>query len=122
MTKVWRLLFWLVVAASLLMNAVVLGLYLRFGNLRGDSGFGGLPDGMRDELRAALRDHRRDLIRPLAELKSARRAMVEAVAARPFDRATVEAAMTRVREASLSLQQSAQTIMLDAVAEAAAKE
>jgi uncharacterized membrane protein len=121
MTRVWRALFWLVVGASLLMNAVVLGLFLRHGELRksfsgGDAGLASLPQDVQADLRAALRDHRQELQGPLAELREARRAMFDAAAVRPIDRPQAEAAMERVREASTALQLAAQMIMLNALA------
>lgn len=125
MTKLARALFWVVVCASLLANAVVLGLAWRAGEWReiangGTAGFADLPQPIRAEFRAVLRDNREALMSPLADLGDARRAMFEAAAARPYDRARVEAAMTRVREASAALQIEGQKLLLQAFDQAAA--
>jgi uncharacterized membrane protein len=124
--KALKVLFWLVVGASLLANAVVLGLLLRLGELRdiangGSAGFAGLPAGTRAEVREALGANREALAGPLAALGEARRAMFAAAAARPFDRAALDAAMAKVRDATLDLQEAAHAVMLDAYAGAAAE-
>ncbi len=125
MNKVLRVLFWLVVCASLLANAVVLGLTWRTGDIRaaingGTSGFTGLPAPIKAEFRAVLAENKRDLVRPLAALGQARREMFAAAAARPYDRAAVEAAMARVREASSTLQTEGQRLLLQSFDRAAA--
>jgi uncharacterized membrane protein len=124
MTKLLRVLFWILVCASLLANAVVLGVVWRAGELReiangGTRGFSDLPQPIRAEFRTLLRENREGLMAPLAELGEARRAMFEAAAARPYDRATVEAAMARVRAASTALQLKGQELLLRAFDEAA---
>jgi uncharacterized membrane protein len=125
-SRIWRVLFWLLVAASLLANAVVLGLALRMGEMRelangGSTGFTDLPRQTRAEVRGALRDNRAALAGPLTALGAARRAMFEAAAARPFDRAALEAAMARVRQATGEMQAAAHAVMLEAYARAAAE-
>jgi uncharacterized membrane protein len=117
MNPVLRVVFWVVIAASLLANAVVLGLFLRFNDLRGvmnggGGGFADLPPEIRQEFREVLRENRGTLRRSLRELGQARRAMFEAAAARPYDRAAVEAAMARVRAASAALQVAGQEVLL----------
>jgi uncharacterized membrane protein len=124
MNPVLRVIFWVVVAASLLANAVVLGLFLRFGEMRGlmnggGGGFADLPPEIRQEFRAVLRDNRGALRASLRELGQARRAMFDAAAARPYDRAAVEAAMERVRVASAALQVAGQEVLLKAFDRAA---
>jgi uncharacterized membrane protein len=122
--KLAKVAFWIIVCASLLANAVVLGLAWRAGELRqiangGTAGFADLPPPIRDEFRVVLRDNRPALMSPLAELGQARRAMFDAAAARPYDRAAVEAAMRRVREASAKLQIEGQKLLLQAFDQAA---
>jgi uncharacterized membrane protein len=117
MKRLLRVLFWIVVAASLLGNAVVLGLALRLGEMRetlngGTGGFADLPRPIRAEFREVFAAHRADLAAPLANLGAARRAMFEAAAARPYDHAAVEAAMARVRDASAALQAKGQALLL----------
>lgn len=117
MNPVLRVMFWVVVAASLLANAAVLGLFLRFNDLRGvmngrGGGFADLPPEIRQEFREVLRENRHTLRGPLRELGQARRAMFEAAAARPYDRAAVEAAMAQVRAASAALQVAGQEVLL----------
>jgi uncharacterized membrane protein len=125
MRRLGRLVFWLVVAASLFANAVTLGVLLRLGELRdlangGGPGFADLPRELRAEVRAALRDNRAALAGPLAELGAARGAMFAAAQARPFDAAALESAMARVRTASGALQAAAHAVMAEAYARAAA--
>jgi Spy/CpxP family protein refolding chaperone len=124
MRRAWRVLFWIGVAASLLLNAVVLGLYLRTADMRGvvnggGLGFGDLPRGIRQEFFAVLREDRASLRGPLRDLGQARRAMFEAARARPYDRAAVEAAMVKVRTASAALQLAGQDLLLKAFDRAA---
>ncbi|MGL5009388.1 MAG: periplasmic heavy metal sensor [Paracoccaceae bacterium] len=126
MNPVLRVIFWLVVAASLLANAVVLGLFLRFGDMRGvinggGGGFANLPSEIKQEFRDVLAENRRTLRVPLRELGQARRAMFDAASARPYDRAAVEAAMERVREASAAAQVAGQALLLEAFDRAASR-
>jgi uncharacterized membrane protein len=120
-----RVLFWLVVAASLLANAVVLGIFLRFGELRniangGGGGFANLPPPIKQEFNAVLRENRESYRAPLRALGAARRAMFAAAAARPYDRTAVQAAMERVRTASADMQIAGQALLLQAFDNAAA--
>jgi uncharacterized membrane protein len=124
MTGGWRILFWLVLGASLMANAVALGLLLRLGALR-DSAMGegarwsDLPAETRSAFRAELSENRGELAGLVAEVGKARSAMFTAATARPYDRAAVETAQARVREASAALQQKAQALMLEAFDKAA---
>jgi Spy/CpxP family protein refolding chaperone len=125
MMKLARVLFWIVVCASLLANAVVLGMAWRAGELRqiangGTAGFADLPAPIRAEFRDVLKENRAALTAPLADLGEARRDMFDAAAARPYDRAAVEAAMERVRTASTALQAEGQRLLLQAFDNAAA--
>lgn len=120
MKPLLRILFWLVVGASLLANAVVLGLWLRLSPLRdafmgGGEGFRDLPADLRQTYRAVLAEREAALREHLAALGRARAAMFRAAAAEPPDRAAVEAAMAAVRESSAALQAAAQQVLLDAL-------
>jgi uncharacterized membrane protein len=124
MNPVLRVLFWVLVAASLLANAVVLGLFLRAGDMRGvinggGGGFANLPSEIRQEFRQVLRENKGVMAPHLRELGQARRAMFDAAAARPYDHAAVEAAMARVRAASTAVQVAGQDLLLQAFDRAA---
>jgi uncharacterized membrane protein len=127
MNPALRVIMWMVVGASLLANAIVFGLYLRFEDVRstlngGGGGFTDLPRPVRDEFRAALRDNPAALQQALRDLGQARRDMFLAAAARPYDRAAVEVAMERVRIASAALQVAGQEMLLQAFEKAARDE
>lgn len=122
MKPVLRVLFWLVVGASLLANAVVLGLWLRTSALRdeiGGTAFRDLPRAARIEARRAMVENRTALRAALEDVGDARRAMFAAAGARPYDRAAVEAAMDRVRAATATLQMEGQKVLLQAFDKAA---
>jgi uncharacterized membrane protein len=124
MTGWRRIFFWTILCLSLLANAIVLGLLLRLGNLRdlangGSDGWIGVPAEARSLFRAELAENRPELLELVAELGRARAEMFTAAAARPFDRAAVEAAQAKVRVASTALQARSQLLMLDAFDKAA---
>jgi hypothetical protein len=113
-----RILFWVVVAASLFSNAVLLGLWLRAAGLRdtlngGGDGLAGLPGATLLDYRAALFDQRPALSEKAVALGKARRALFEAAVAEAFDRTLVAARMAEMLDASAALQASAQAILLD---------
>jgi uncharacterized membrane protein len=124
MRSPWRTAFTVISVLSLLANAIVLGLVLRLGEMRtvlngGGEGFQGLPRAVRAEVRRSLAAQRSDLTAPLARLGAARRAMLDAAAARPYDAAAVAARMAEVRTASGEVQAALHRIMLDAFTRAA---
>ncbi len=138
MTGAGRVALWVVLGASLLANAVALGLVLRMGALRdlagglgsgnggaigegigGGGGWSDLPAETRSAFRAELVANRTDLGALLLDLRQARTAMFAAAAARPFDRTAVAAAQDRVRAASAALQVRTQALMLEAFEKAA---
>ena len=125
MNPALRIAFWAVVAASLLANAVVLGLFLRFGELRGvikgGGGFTNLPAPIKQEFRTVLRENPQAYRKLLRELADARSAMFDAGAARPYEHAAVQAAMERVRAASADLQMAGQALLLQAFDNVAAQ-
>jgi hypothetical protein len=115
-----RVILWLVLGASLLANAVVLGLWLRFrdaGGLR--LGWSDLPAETRGAIRAELAGNRGALAALVSDLREARAEMFEAASARPYDRAAVVAAQARVRAATDALQAASQALMLNAFDRAA---
>ncbi len=128
MTGGWRAMLWIVLGASLLANAVTLGLILRLGALRDAAesaglgeGWSALPAETRSAFRKDLAESRGDFSAVLQELRQARAAMFAAAAARPFDRAAVETAQANVRTATAALQIKLQGLMLETFSEAAGK-
>lgn len=119
-----RVLLWLVLGLSLFANAVVLGLALRFGLLDdGASGlrsaWGAIPAETRADFRAGLAANRAEIRGLVADLRAARAAMLEAAAARPYDRTAVMAAQARLRVATEALQVTTHRLMLEAFDRAA---
>lgn len=117
MKRFGQILLWTIFAASLLANAVVLGMALRLGSLR-DLANGGvdvwadLPDGTRKAFVAELRANRRSLAVLVTDLGQARAAAFRAAATRPYDHGAVEAALAKVRAASAALQTEVQMLLL----------
>lgn len=108
-----RWLLYAVLALSLLFNAVALGIWLRVRDAASlDGGWRSLPAETRAEFRAAIRDRGSELRQRLADLSEARAALRAAGEARPYDRAAVEAAMARVRQATTDFQIAAQEVLL----------
>jgi uncharacterized membrane protein len=109
-----RILLGMLLGASLLANAAVIGFVLRDGDMRGPRGGGmqDLPAAMRTEYRAVLKENKGSLSRPVGDLRSARRAMMDVAMARPYDRDAVVAAMARVRDASIAVQDEGQRLLL----------
>jgi uncharacterized membrane protein len=109
-----RILLGLLLGASLLANAAVIGVVLRDGDMRGGrpGGMPDLPPELRSEYRAVLKENRDSLANPVRALRDARHAMMEAALARPYDRPTVITAMDRVRDASIAVQDEGQRLLL----------
>ncbi len=117
-----RVALYLLLAVSLLGNAVALGLWLRLRDAGGvDGAWRRLPPETRAEFRAAVADRGSELRARFRALASARAEMLAAAEARPYDRAAVEAAMARVSAATLALQDEAQGLLLRGL-DAAAQE
>jgi hypothetical protein len=119
-----RVLLWLVLGVSLLANAVVLGLVLRFAAFSDGTGglrsfWSSIPAETRADIRAGLAANRAELRGLLADLGAARAEMLTAAAARPYDRDAVLAAQAKVRAATDALQVRTQALMLDAFDRAA---
>lgn len=117
MKRFGQILLWTIFGASLLANAVVLGLALRLGSLRDLANGGGdvwsdLPDGTRKAFVAELRANRRSLAVLVADLGQARAAAFRAAATRPYDHAAVEAALAKMRATSAALQTEVQVLLL----------
>jgi uncharacterized membrane protein len=107
-----------VLALSLLGNALTLGGLLRLRELRETLVGAGteaitLPEALRQDLRAALRDRRADLMPALREVLLSRRALIAAMTAQPHDRTATDAAMTAFRADIDRLLAAAQPILLD---------
>ena len=101
---------------SLLVNFVLLGLFLRLNTVRTELGFSGgaLSHWERMEFqRSAAADPA--LRAALGEMRVAREAMFEILAADVPDRAAAEAAMTEVRRTTDALQVELQRIVIDVV-------
>lgn len=73
------------------------------------------PRPLRARLRSALREQAPMLAPELAAYDRARRAMFEAMAAEPFDRAALDAAMADVRATVTSLQARTQAVLADTI-------
>jgi uncharacterized membrane protein len=103
---------------SLIGNAVAVGAWVRFREVRAEIlGPGGeaalLPADLREEMRGALRAEARRLLPLLRDVVRARAATVAAATARPYDRATTEAAMEEFRRGVDDLLAEVQLVMLD---------
>lgn len=120
------LILWAVLALSLLLNAVAIGVAWRLNDLR--ASFNGETEGFRafsqdvaSGVLLSMSDRKEEFRAGLDQLGQARRRMFEAAAARPYDRAAVEQAMADVRAATAELQTRAQNVMLDEFDALAAK-
>lgn len=112
---------------SLFLNALAVGAWLRFREVRADllgpeAAAARLPDDLRQDLRVALRAEARSIRPLLRDLVQARAAIVAAAEARPYDRATAEAAMTSFRAATDALLAEVQRVFLDQLDERVATE
>lgn len=109
-----------VLAVSLLGNALAVGAGIRFYHTRqamlGDSGGVTLPRPIRRELVAALVAHKADLRPALQAVRDARRAAVEAATATPYDAASASAALDALRAAVDQLMQKGQAVVLERLA------
>lgn len=89
-------------AASLLVNAMAAGVWLRFREVRDifmgeESAVNVLPGDLRQELRDAVRAEAGTLLPLVRDLGQARAQVFAAATARPYDRAATEAAMETFR-------------------------
>lgn len=103
---------------SLFLNAVAAGAWLRFreareGLLGPEASAARLPDDLREDLRQALRAESGSLRPLLRDMVSARAAIVAAARAKPYDRATADAAMTDFRAATDALLAEVQRVFLN---------
>lgn len=109
---------------SLTGNALALGAWVRFREVRSDllgpeAANARLPDDLRQELRAALKADMRGSLVKLRAVVRARAAIVAAARAEPFDRAAAEAAMLDFRRAVDDLLAEVQVVFLDRLDEIA---
>jgi len=102
-----------ILALSLLLNAVLVGLFLRLNAVRTELGFSDLPLSRAERLefrRTAAADP--GLRDALATMREARAAMFETLAAEPVDQEATDAAMADVRAATNALQVELQRVLL----------
>ena len=109
-----RILLGMLLGASLLANAAALGFVLRDGGMRGGrpGGMPDLPPALRSDYRDVLRENRGSLAGPVRALREARHSLMDVAMARPYDRDAVLAAMARVRDASIAVQDEGQRLLL----------
>ncbi|TPE50244.1 periplasmic heavy metal sensor [Amaricoccus solimangrovi] len=74
-----------------------------------------LPEPYRHDLSQALRDSRRDWMGPREELRGQRRALAEALTAKPYDPAAVEEVVTREPRLMDALAQRGSRLLLDQI-------
>jgi uncharacterized membrane protein len=72
-----------------------------------------LPQARRDQLREALRQTRRDSLPLIINARSGRLDVVQALAAPQFDRAALDAALARTREADMAVRARVETTVAD---------
>ena len=118
-----RLALIIVLALSLLLNALAIGAALRLHHLRqaltgGDTAGLTLPAEMRKDLIAAITTAP-GLKTDLARVQDARRAAIAAATAKPFDRTATEAALTALRGEVTTLMTDGQQVVLDDLARTA---
>lgn len=109
-----------VLALSLLGNALAIGTGIRLYKARhalmGGAEVVTLPRPLRRELLAALAAHEEDLRPGLHAVQDARRAVVEAATATPYDGARTAAALDALRAAVDRLMEQGQAVVLDRLA------
>lgn len=109
-----------VLALSLLGNALAIGAGLRIYTLRqamlGDSAAVTLPRAVRRDLVAALVSHKADMAPALRAVQAARGAAVAALVAKPYDADKAAQALDSLRSAVDGLMRAGQGIVLDHLA------
>ena len=73
----------------------------------------GLPQARRDQLREALRQTRRDSLPLIINARAGRLDVVQALAAPQFDRAALDAALARTREADMAVRARVEATVAD---------
>jgi len=116
-----------VLAVSLLGNAVSLGAVLQFQRMRHsllgpDAQAALFPRDYRRDFSAALKAHQPEIRQDLAQIVAARSKVVEMAQARPFDRASTEAAMAEFRDRIDGTLAHIQVILLDTMEKRAQQE
>lgn len=114
-------------AVSLLGNAVSLGAVLQFQRMRHsllgpDAQAALFPRDYRRDFSAALKAHQPEIRQDLAQIVAARSKVVEMAQARPFDRASTEAAMAEFRDRIDGTLAHVQVILLDTMEKRAQQE
>ena len=117
--RFWRIALRVVLAASLLLNAVALGVVLRAAQMRDEIGFQGaaLP---REVRRAFLERAREDeaLLAALRDLGAARRDLVAVGTSSPLDEAALDDALEAVRSRAEAVQAAARAALREAFVDA----
>ena len=115
-----RVILIVILALSLLFNALALGAGLRILRLRhtllGDSAAITLPRDLRRDLGQALVSHGPELRPALQAMQTARRDAVLALTAKPYDAAKASAALDTLRSALDGLMLQAQPVILQEMA------
>ena len=117
--RFWRIALRVVLAASLLLNAVALGVVLRAAQLRDEIGFEGaaLPREVRRAFVALAREDEA-LLGALRDLGAARRDLVAVGSARPLDEAALDDALEAVRSRAGAVQAAARAALREAFVDA----
>ena len=117
--RFWRIALRVVLAASLLLNAVALGVVLRAAQLRDEIGFEG--SGLPREVRRAFLERAREdeaLLGALRDLGAARRGLVAVGTASPLDEAALDDALEAVRSRAETVQAAARAVLREAFVDA----
>ena len=122
--QIWRYGLRGLLAVSLLLNAIALGVLLRFGSVIEELGFRDtsfpreVREAFRDEFKSPAGDPVRAALKDVAE---GRRALIALGTQEPFDEAAVQAAMAKARANSTVLIEAGQAVLLEAMRKAAEK-
>lgn len=126
--RVWgRIALIVALVLSLFLNALAIGAWVRLRDARADlfgpeAAAARLPEELRQDLRSALRAEARTIRPLLRDVVAARAAIVAAAKARPYDRASADAAMTRFRTATDAFLSEVQRVFLDQLDDRVARE
>jgi uncharacterized membrane protein len=112
---------------SLFLNALAIGAWVRLRDARADlfgpeAAAARLPEELRQDLRSALRAEAHTIRPLLRDVVTARAAIVAAAKARPYDRASADAAMTGFRTATDAFLSEVQRVFLDQLDDRVARE
>jgi uncharacterized membrane protein len=115
MSRGWSIALWGLLALSLFGNAVAVGIYLRVSAVTEVTQFGSayraLPADVREDIRAEMSDARPEFRKALVKLGLARRQLLAAAQAEPFDPAAYDQAAAEVRAATAAIQELGQDVV-----------